>query len=57
MKPKTMCIGRNGELLSRKPQRERSFDDRVKSYRRRIGLPAEERENTLPIFATRLPNQ
>jgi hypothetical protein len=50
MKPKTVYIGRNGELLSRKPQRERGFDERVKSYRRRIGLP-EQREDTFRIFA------
>jgi hypothetical protein len=44
-------IGRNGGILSRKPQRERSFEEMVAGYRRRIGLPVEQREDTFPIFA------
>jgi hypothetical protein len=53
MKPK-IVIGRNGELLSRKPQKSPTFNERVKSYRRRIGLPVEQREDTFPIFAITL---
>jgi len=50
-------IGRNGEILSRKPRDEVSFDERVKNYRRRIGLPEEQREGTFEIFAMTLSSE
>ena len=46
-------IGRNGELLSRKPQHEPSLADKEKNWRRRTGLP-EQRDGTFPIFVTTL---
>jgi hypothetical protein len=48
-KKPAVAIGRDGKPLSRKPQNELSFDERVKKYRIRIGI-AERREGTFPIF-------
>jgi hypothetical protein len=49
VKPETVYIGRNGELLSRKLQPELSLADRKENWRRRMGRP-EQREATFLIF-------
>jgi hypothetical protein len=47
--------GRNGEMLSRKPFRRESFKERVKRYRRRIGLGESRQDLPEIVFVERLP--
>jgi hypothetical protein len=47
--PMKTVIGRNGEILTRKPQPEIRLEDRIKSYRQRLNIP-ERNEETFPLF-------
>jgi hypothetical protein len=51
-----VALGRDGKPRIRQQPCNLSFEDRVKNYRRRIGL-AEPRKNTFQIFPIMLPRK
>ena len=44
-----IAIGRNGEILTRKPRLGISLEDRIKNCRRRLNIPERNKE-TFPLF-------